>query len=204
MAHTSDGWPQDIMLPGPTDHLIALGAFALWYNEFEMLLYSFLRSYFPGKDDGTAIMYASMSNRGRVDVIRSMARTETDASVLDAVEHAMKCFGVCAENRNLIVHALPTRGGNRGDVLTLLKRSTNDPLRLKYYDFKVEDVRQAAISTARAARFSIELIAWVRPRSSKGPPQPLPEKPPLPRKLSLSQRREDPPSDLSPPPPSRG
>ncbi|MFI4965809.1 MAG: hypothetical protein ACHP9T_10615 [Caulobacterales bacterium] len=188
MSDAPEDWPVGTTLPGSTAHLVALGAFALWYNEFEMILYTFLRTYFTG-ENVAARMFASMHNRGRVDLIKLLAASENEPQMRDALDHAMKCFDICAENRNLVLHALPTRRGHAPEALTVLKATTSDPYRLHYYDFTLKDLQEAASAAERSAQFAIDTVARLRFQRAGLPLPPWHEKPPLPRKLSLSRRR---------------
>ena len=202
MGAGPEEWPEGITLPGSNEHLIALGAFALWYNEFEMILYTFLRSHFTG-ENVAARMFASMHNRGRVDLIKLLAAGDADAEMRDAIEHSMKCFEICAENRNLVLHALPTRRLEEhvDGKLTVMKATASDPYRMYYYDFGLKELRAAAADVARSAQYAIDTVARLRFRNLGRKLPPWPEKPPLPRKLSLSQRRAA-RTDDPPPPPS--
>lgn len=200
-------WDRDLAHMGPREHIHAIGMFALCFNELEIALFAFLEHYLPDNAAARVHLFASLHNQARVDLIRRLAAQEPDAE-REAISFAMNCFGVCAENRNLLLHALP--GGEHGDKIVVYKEAVNERGFLKRYGFSLEELRSGAKATNAVALYMFALCEHLRvcretsARPMTGPrPRPtLPQRPPQPRKLSLSRLLEAPEGDQLPPEPS--
>lgn len=203
MAFTLD-WLEDTTLPAPPDYLVALGAFALRYNQMEMLLYSFMRMYFDGDGEVCAQIFMALHNRARVNLITTLLQTETDAEVRNAIAYALECFDLCVENRSLLMHGFPP-GGNEEDALVLLKSTSNKPTKLNTYRFELAEMQAATLELSRVHEFIIGLNFYLRARVKYPSRQiVLPPRPLAPRKLSLSQLKATPQADPPQPEPGQG
>ena len=197
---TAKEWDADLDYIGSRDHVHAVGAFALYYNTLEMALYGLLQRYLKGSIEAHSYMHSSLNNRQKVDFIKLMATHREDADGADAVHHAMKCFDICAENRNLLLHAIPKLAEGVGADLVLMKETARKPGYLTTYDFSLDQIRGAAIAADETETYVFRLMRILEERMGHNPfgetPLPALPQPPLqPRKLSLSRRDPTPEAD---------
>lgn len=202
----TEEWDADLASIGSRDHLHAVGAFALYYNAAEMSLFGFFQRYAPGAPNVQAHLFGTMNNRQRIDFIKLMATDREGVEEASAIHHAASLFDICAENRNLVLHAIPGWEEEDG-TLTFLKASAGKHGHLAVYAFTVDEIRAAARATAATEEYCMDLMRAVKARDGHnifgpgGPPE-LPPRPPLPRKLSLSRRSEA--LRVNTPPPQSG
>lgn len=206
----STEWEIALRAIGPQEHVQAIGAFALFYNALELALHGFFEFYLFDTPKAMSLLYARLHNRDRVDLIKSLASEHPRQEMTEAIEYGMRCFDVCAENRNLILHGLHAR--TEPEHLTLAKGSKDRPGVLKEYRFSLAEIQEAALAISRTesylyALYDVLLEDHDFRRSGAQPgasPPPLPDRPALPRKLSLSQLLEAPEDETPPPRSGRG
>jgi hypothetical protein len=103
-----DGWPGDEWSePGPEEYLQALGVMSMRYNLLELALEGVVRTYLqsiaePIRDQ----LLRPLNNSQRSILLRRIANeVEARESVQDWLHHFLQGFSVCAENRNIALHA---------------------------------------------------------------------------------------------------
>lgn len=189
--------------PGTAAQLHAVGAFALYYNDLELALYGFFRRYLPQNRDARAFLYVGLHNRARVDLVRTLLSQEPIQQLRDGGEHALACFDICAENRNLLLHAMTHLDGPSAEHLRVTKIGKGEKgggrPKFSHYAFSLESIRQAALDMRTCEDYIALLLRPDAAIDSVWPP-----KPPLPRKLSLSRLPEADESDQPASQTSRG
>lgn len=175
----------------PRDHAHAVGVLALYYNRLELGVFAFFQRYAPGGNEAQSVLFQSLHNQQRRDFIRAIAAArETPEDAAD-VSYAMRCFDICSENRNLIMHAAPMLDEG-GDALTLWKLRREEPHMMTAYDFTLEDIRGAAVAADQTELYVLALMRYLKALEFNAltelPPE-RPQRPSQPRRLSLSQRQ---------------
>ena len=189
-------WDADLDPLGTFDQIHAVGAFALYYNRLEMGLYAFFQRYVDATHEAHSYLYSTLYNRQRVDFIKVMASARETPELAASIHKALRCFDVCAENRNLLLHALPeVPASPPREGLRLLKGSKAKPGLLTSYEFSLESIRAAALAVAAVEDYIYDLMRALRDQEALNPltgapPPELPLPPPQPRKLSLSRLPE--------------
>ncbi|MET4387368.1 hypothetical protein ABIB73_003123 [Bradyrhizobium sp. F1.4.3] len=97
--------PEDDPLLGELrEHVFGLGLISLRYNVFETSLRFILANYVEPL--AVDLLFEKASNEQRALAIRTLAKhKEHDPHVLDHVDHLLKFFSICAENRNVLMHS---------------------------------------------------------------------------------------------------
>lgn len=199
-------WDDAVASVGSLEHLKAMGALALYYNELEQSLSIFIEHYMPGQRPASEYLFGNLTNNHRTNLIRKFLEREPDTSFCESLSYGITNFDICAENRNLLLHALPS--GQVGDetVLDVLKSPRGNPHVMNRYHFKLEDIRASVVGVQQTADYLTRLYLFISRYESDGQVvvTTLPERPLRPRKLSLSQLVEGPRIDPSPPAASGG
>ncbi|WP_321490948.1 hypothetical protein [uncultured Hyphomonas sp.] len=176
-------WKRKLEFLGSNETIEAVGALALFYNEVEFSIYALFQFYLQMPSESTSKIFSTLGNRQRSDIIKAFGQAEQDTQARELVPFAMNCFDICAENRNLILHAVPGYKETPSDILSLLKSSRENPHMLKRYEFKVSQIRRAGLAMSKMADFIYDLSdALIDLREGKEPSWPL--KPPKPRTLA--------------------
>lgn len=182
----------------PHDLAHAVGVFALYYNRLELAVFAFFQRYAPGGSEAQSFLFDALHNQQRREFIRAIASANDDPEDADDVHYAMRCFDICSDNRNLLMHAAPLLEDGV-DALTMWKRRSAEPHTMSIYDFTLKDIRGAALSTDAAESYVLDLIRYLKAKDSfnalRDHPPGRPQRPPQPRRLSLSQRRAAPEGD---------
>ena len=135
------------------------------------------------------------NNRDRVEMLKAIVtKNEHDHDIRDCVLWALQCFDICTNNRNVLVHAR-SEHQYRSSTMRLSKKHRTDPNRTSHYPLKLNDLREVADDMGALLDFMVHLHAHIHdlrppPNAILGPcPEPLPNKPPKPRRLEPSVRR---------------
>lgn len=190
---TRSTWPP-FNLPAPETHLIALGALSLLYNRMEMSLWVFFRRYIEN-ERARNYLFEHLHNQARVDMIFALSEDEPSEDFKEALKHGLDCFNICTENRNFAMHAFSDEE-HEAEKFALLKRLRNEPGVLGRYNVPLADVRATAEACHHTGDYFFGLNAWLEERDQAGAHgpslaalhRPLPERPQMPRKLTLSRR----------------
>lgn len=191
----------------------ALGVVAANYNHLEFVLQLMLWQFSGLESEVSAKLFSTLNNnRNRLDTLALLINSrEKEERVKDLALHFLRGFDICAENRNFLMHGMVHNGTASLD-LTLHKAARNDPSKINYLHLTVQAIRKIADEIHDFDSFGFDIAFWTSARltggkfitSNGGSIEPsLPEKPPLPDKLNLSDR-PTPVAGLPPPEPSEG
>jgi hypothetical protein len=146
-------------------------------------------------------------NKKRLDTLRRLVQVkETDPIIIDHLDHFIVGFDICAENRNFLMHGMTLDAENSSELI-LKKYARNDPTKTNYMHLTVLVIRKIADEIYSFDRYGLELYIWLSARatggkfllaSGKAIVPTLPDKPPKPDKMSLSDHPIPAPA---PPPP---
>jgi len=171
-------------------YIHAIGCVTMQWNHLERWLDQLIWSYLEFDHTLGRLITGRLANVTKTDFLLDLARlNERDQRVVNRVEHAVTCFHICRENRNIIAHALPfTFYGRDGWVLA--KRSKGDPSRWSRFRLKVSEIKRVQNDIVIADVFLQRLYLYRFDQWSRklvmpaGKARPLPKKPLLPRKLN--------------------
>lgn len=188
---TAPKWPSERDEIADSEHLQAIGQFALTYNFTEEILTDLFRLYFPARDEYSISLYHSLNNRERIEILGEIvANNEGHKTFREYIEKALLYFDICTDNRNLVLHSTTEIDSGLPEKIRLSKRSRNNPNEMNLYDLSLAELRQVADDTANTFVFISDLIQWIdaRNESAVNAPLPtLPEIPPQPLRLSPSR-----------------
>jgi hypothetical protein len=197
----ADAWSRLVEKTAPPAILEATGALIFKYNDLEFALYGVLGCFIP--EDAVPALFYELHNTGRVKAINALARERLDDEHLDALAHGLRCFAICTENRNLLAHAWAETHPMvyQQEKITFVKALSGKPGSVAEYWFGTAEIREAAISMDQARSYLYALVDCLTTALSEecSEPLPLPDKPALPRTLSLHRRKEG-PLDVPPQP----
>jgi hypothetical protein len=184
-------WSGDYYGPGLADHMHALGVVAANYNSLEMLLYSLFCEYL-GRSDESALLFSQFKNNYRIDTLKAALKAyESDSAVAEAMQYFVKCFNICSDNRNLLMHSLVNEVDLNATELNLRKSSRSNPEKFTQLKFAVSPIRRVADDIWSVEYYGGDLFFYLLTRRGEmKPDEPharttLPEKPALPDNLSL-------------------
>lgn len=185
----SEEWPTHA---GRDDLVHAIGANVQHYNSLENALTGIFHEYLALPYDALNFLFETLHNRARVDLIKALLEArEPDADIRAAVLHCLKCFDICTENRNILIHAT-NRDQVEGERHLFTKSAPDKSGALILYWLSVDDIRRAADSTSATYNFLARLWLVAAHREKPEMRELLRDRPPLPRKLSLFGHREAP------------
>jgi hypothetical protein len=219
MISSENEWPPPEHQLAPNDYLAALGQVTFVYNMLESVMDNVFVCCAPLKAEDAKVLFHKMNNRDRVDLLTDfVAHNEKDAQVKSIILHCARCYDICTENRNILMHAIYFNPNLKADQTPILvKRAKKDPLREVHYDVPLSDLRIFADDMVKSFKLAIELYGFLARRNflnalpptnpatgyPKIGPNPLPEIPQKPRRLTPYQAQVNRKGDLSPPQPSR-
>jgi hypothetical protein len=158
-------WSGDYYGPGLSDHLHALGVVAANYNSLEGILYSIFSFYFRDQERA-GILFSQLRNNIRLDTLRAVAEGyESDPKVLEAVLYFSKCFHICSDNRNLLMHSIVDMVEIGDTILSLLKGAKNAPRDYKNLRFDAPTLRRTADEIWCLEHYGIDLVFFLLTRS---------------------------------------
>lgn len=180
-----DDWPSDPNKISDASHVHAIGQFALMYNALEEMFGFVWQCCFPANGDYSASLFHGLNNRQRVDMLTAISRFgEKDKAAQELMLYAIRCFDICTDNRNTMLHAIKERSSTT-DTLRLSKRARNNPERTTYYELPLTTLRRVADDTAATLNLWADLFLWLEDRRY-GQLRPLPDKPLQPYRLTPS------------------
>ena len=181
----------------PLEHAHALGIFTAYFNFLEAQPDSLLACYLDMPANARHLLYYRMTNRERTDLVLEIAEArEKRPEVLDCIRHGLKCFDICVENRNILVHAQHEASELAQEGFQARKRSADNPSRIVHFDLPLSRLRKAVDDMAQVSVF-LALLTWFIENPGGHPEisflQPtLPAKPAQPSKLTPRQLRPAP------------
>ena len=202
--------PSTAILPG---HRVvrAIGSIVLRWNALEMEVRRFIEFYINDRD--LAILITTpLGNQSLSDLVSGIVRLkELDKRVVDRVEHGLRAFHICRENRNTLIHAL-AMGVDARARFAFGRRSKSKPENWLSYRVRLSQLwqldREMFITLAHF--HNLHQYLMVQSAFPKGSPLPplWQRRPSLPRKFALPKicpplPPEAPPKPKSPPRSSR-
>jgi hypothetical protein len=186
MSSPIDGycWPHPVVgaeLPEEIPH--AVGVIVINWNWCEYMLEHFISEYLGAPAPIEALLVAPMGNRGRAELLAALVHhRETDEGIADTMHHFLKCFDINRENRNLLAHSLCVMEHLDTDWIAFTSEKLHGPiLRERLVPISAVFLMQVCEDTRALFEYAIEIDDCLR----LWPQQPLPEKPPLPDKLTV-------------------
>jgi hypothetical protein len=128
----------------PEPHAHAIGRITIEWNraerEIERLLWLYLET-----DRPTARMITGIvGNQSKALLLIQLVKLkETSPEILSAIEHALKIFDICRENRNHIVHSVADSADAAHQVI-FRKPRKNNPIEEHEMILDINQVRQCA------------------------------------------------------------
>jgi hypothetical protein len=167
------------------DHIFGLGLISLQYNALERAFKHVMEGYV----DVTIadLLFDKASNEQRANAIRSLLKAiETDEAIAGHIDHLLKYFAVCSENRNVLVHSSESWvGGLPGEGAPPLQK----PLKTggaRTFHIGLEDIKRVSTDMIDGLRYLLKVGDLIIDRRLGGPPTFL-QTPPLPDRLSPHQ-----------------
>jgi hypothetical protein len=193
-------WPPREHNVGSVAHVHAFGQMALTSAMLEELICMLLIQRLPMFPDDATSRVHGLNNRERVEWLRAIiSAKEPDATVADLFLHAIRCFDICTENRNMLVHALYEGTDWIAWAIKLSKRVRNNPLRQIKFQVPIEQLRKMAEDMGETVNFMLDL--WNCVRTRKAIEEHDPDLPPLPP-LTWPDKPIQPDRLTTPPPPA--
>lgn len=196
MIDNSDNWPPHYNI-GQPNHIHALGMASAMYNQMELSLQLLLTAYSGLGNDTTQWLASNLSNNLRLELLKRCAEDrEKNSATKDAILHFARCFDICAENRNFLMHSMVKTPTNE-EILSLAKASRNNPKKFNEIDLELDDIRRVADEIASISSYGGQLYAYFLftnfdqshiPQHIREFASTLPGKPPLPDKLLKPSR----------------
>jgi hypothetical protein len=180
--------------PVPAELLEAVGALSLAYTELESCLYLFFGDFLRVPVAAQNLLFDMLHNRARADLVSALVSPYLpDPDELAAFKFGLKCFDICTENRNLIMHANLWDRDDGGAFVFAKATSGSQGYDVPFL-IPVEGIRSAVASVVHTDTYLtslwLELSERRKRRRPKRAPAPLPNRPPQPRKLSLYRLKE--------------
>jgi hypothetical protein len=183
-------WSGEFYPESLRDHIHALGVVAANYNSLEMTFYSLFCEYF-GISDSAAALFAQFKNNFRIDALKVVLdKYEADQKVADSVLHFLRCFNICADNRNILMHSLLEVYEQGPDHLLFRKSARHHPEQQIGLQFDLSAMREVADDIWTVEDYCRELYIFSITRRRDLSPDDesarttLPEKPVLPNSLT--------------------
>lgn len=156
--HPIEDWLPSETLVGTPDQVYAYGIIALTYNKLEDAMVELFTAYLPISEEAGLRFAAKLTNNERLGLLLELVEErEESAEVKDRVQHAVKIFNICAENRNILAH-----GVRDNDVyhekLFVIRKWASGGKRLSYYDISLDDLRKVALDMRTCLDFVVQLL----------------------------------------------
>jgi hypothetical protein len=171
---------------GSSKHVHALGVVSVNYNRLEWILLTF-HVHFLGADHSvTNLIFQKTPTNVRLQVLDQLAaRTVTDPEIRDHIKHFIKGYGLCANNRHVLMHSQLLLGRDSDEVFPATKFSKAG--KLASYEFTLSDIRRVADEIFEWGTYgglTVSYAFWKRRRVMRGAAPPKsPKKPALPKNL---------------------
>ena len=152
-------WPMAEYFHATPAHLHAFGAITLDYNEIERAFGSLFKSLTPLDGNIGEAIYSRLTNKERADVMRLVTlRYAADQDLADAINHAILCFNICTENRNILMHLVHDRIDEQLNIHASKKSSAHKDA---FYEISLTKVRQIAEDMHATLTYVVDLLMFV-------------------------------------------
>lgn len=192
MTADHDPWPGDEYRMIPDEYAHALGVLINYHNNAQSALELLLDVLLKNAEGVRNVINHHLNNSVRLDLLRELAKEQSSGEA-EHILHAVKCFDVCTENRNILMHAMIREPMAPHEGYTARKKHSAKPGVEVSFDLPIETLGKAAENTAAAHSFIFFLWAYFGmaahpPWAEEFERMSLPEKPDLPSKLNSLQR----------------
>jgi hypothetical protein len=196
-------WPAKDSRLADAAHVHAIGQFSLMYNYLEQIFGLVFQCSFPANGDYSEALFQKLNNRERCDMLEALVRFgEANAALRQLIFDAIRYFGICTENRNIVMHAIAEADAVAG-IFRISKKAKNEAGRINFYEVPLETLRRIADDTTATFTLWSKLLYWLRARQMGERLRSLPDIPPQPYTLSPLQPRSAKADDSRPPGSSR-
>lgn len=104
MESLPDKWPD--YLPGPRDHLLALGAIALTYGTLENLFQAVFTDATEMSREQVSALFQRIPNNTRRDLLSDLlAKASLPENLKGEIRYFSSAFLICADNRHALMHS---------------------------------------------------------------------------------------------------
>src|ERR1700741_3415317 len=108
MRIPDDKWPD--YLPGPKDHLMALGVVSLNYGQLEGMFQGLFTEVTEMNADQVSAIFQRIPNNIRQDIMLDLLDPSLPENMKAAIKYFCEGFKTCAANRHALMHS--RSGGN--------------------------------------------------------------------------------------------
>jgi hypothetical protein len=176
-----------------------IGAISLQWNTADYYLEQLLKSYMMFEDEWADIFLDTWGNEARGTVLNRIIKvSEPDPAFQDYALHITKVFEICRENRNFVVHGIVRKIEKDSFIIERFSRRQQSRSDFLITLPILERVESSIILLCAHLRFLMHNNAKVSDLLGKR--SPLPDKPPLPDRLTNTQKPI--PRSAAPPPES--
>jgi hypothetical protein len=190
-------WPKDELIPH--DHAHAIGTITVYYNQIERLFPELIGFYLGKSSTAVSNVLHHLHNQARVDLLRELVPLEPDDDVREHLAHAIQCFNLCIENRNILQHAVLVH--HEAGQIKATKRASGKTKEVELL-LSLQTLRKTADEMRAVLFYIIDVASFLLLRKVRGTrgefkspylipaaqqPLSLPDKPLQPSKLSLHQ-----------------
>jgi hypothetical protein len=184
-------FPLDVKTDPWAAYFHAIGVLSVAWNALERLVETAVAQMLRIDDDTSSLIVANLGNGTLPEAAARLARNvDRRPDLIDCVDHLVKGFDVCRQNRNIVVHS--ELGFNAmANKARLFKRSRLGALTA--FPAELKEIQKVAESITAFANFAAEIvhIISVHPDTIVGGPDPndpdwpppWPDKPALPSTL---------------------
>jgi hypothetical protein len=201
MPLTDDPWIAKHSAPEP-EKMDALGYIIMLWNSCEHKLWILLTWIARIPVSISYTLLHSTSDVTMMNQIRDVTKlSDLSSEHVTLIEHTLDYYDVCRLNRNQLCHFSIAEGQPADDErIRFLRRKGPDLLASEPFLDSLEDIRRVADEVETLSHFLTDLTLSID-SSRYGPQRPLPEKPPLPKRLWTPPPRNS-PTRQPPPQPS--
>jgi hypothetical protein len=197
---SKDDWPGwEYRIVGEK-HLHAIGQMNIMYNELEHYVGHLFAKIFPTTEQFADNLFQSLNNRRRTDLFTAIVESvEINKELASAILYALRCYDICTDNRNILMHAVSDAYEPNNETVRLSKRASRQSPHFIEFQLVLSDLRHVADDCAAFASYFGSLMVYVMDHDravwaviSGAAPPPLPDRPAPPRRLTPSRPQEDP------------
>lgn len=156
--HPIEDWLPSGTLVGTPDQVYAYGIIALTYNKLEDAMVELFAAYLPISEEAGFRFAAKLTNNERLGLLLELVEErEENVEIKDRVQHAVKIFNICAENRNILAHGVRDNDVYHEKMFVIRKWASGGK-KLTYYDIPLASLRQVALDMRTCLDFVVQLL----------------------------------------------
>lgn len=179
-------WPNAVDSHASKELAHAIGVLTINWNWCEFMLDFILFDFIDVESSRTGIRITGlMNNRMKCDLLAGLIADTGNEDLIDCMEHFIKFFDICRENRNLVMHGTLDATGEHGHDLALVQTKYAKEIFSRALPVTVENLTERVAETQALYDYAGKINDAGR-FGGDGKPLPLPDKPPLPRKLTTT------------------